>query len=115
MIVKKSLIAKSRKIDELRKKVNGELIHLMGETVVIPKGKYKGRLGRVKFPYIDTDGAIRACVVPYSLVGDELETLWDHSDARTNWNIESIESTIKNVTVALVREYGRKAKCSQKT
>lgn len=110
MIVKKSLIEKARKADQLRKEVNKGLLELMGESVVIPRGKYKGRLGVIKFPYLDSDGVIRACIPPYNLVSDDLETLNDHVDARTHWSIEGIESTIENVTVKLVREYGRRAK-----
>lgn len=109
-MIDKRLIAKARKSYQMQLEVKESISHLNGKIVVIPKGKYRGRLGKVKHLQVDYEGEIISIINPYSLVGDELDTLSDHIDTRTYWNVEEVEVITQKLTVALVREYGRRAK-----
>lgn len=77
-------------IDSLEKKYE----KFKGLDVIIPKGVYKGRVGKITYVSLDR-GCVRGVIQPYKkTTKGELtnELLWDRVDARTFWDLSEIKS-----------------------
>lgn len=82
-----------REYDVVMKALREECKLFDNIDVIIPKGQYKGRRGRVTRTHLD-DGKILALIMPYRLKGQGSLFLDDTLDARTFWELSDVETVL---------------------
>lgn len=88
----------SVKIKPVLKDLNDRSKQFMGLNVIIPFGKYKGRVGKITYVGISEEGKVEGIIQPFmkNTKGEITKVLlWDHVDARTYWPLSEVKEIVK--------------------